>query len=148
MSPLLLPLLGAVAYFDLRHLRIPDFLSITAIGLFLVIVPSLSVGEIGTRLIVAVVAFIACFAAFSANMLGGGDAKFLPALLLSVPPQDVSAFCLTMALALPVSIGAVIGARRLAGPGGRKWASITGGREVPVGVSIAIAGLATYVIGL
>lgn len=148
MSPLVLPLLGVVAYFDLRHLRIPDFLSIAAVALFLLAVPSLGLGEIGTRLAVAAIAFIACFAAFSANMLGGGDAKFLPALLLSVPPQDVSAFCLVMALALPVSIGAVIGARRLAGPGGRKWASITGGREVPVGVSIAIAGAATYLIGL
>ena len=79
-------LAAAILYFDLRFRRIPDWITFAALGLFAIWVlvdPDLTLIP---RLIQAAGAFALCFLLFALRILGGGDAKVIPALALFVSP--------------------------------------------------------------
>lgn len=134
----LVPVVLAGAASDLRHLKIRNLQVLAAIGLFVVLAPVvLDMQELPARLLAAGVGFAICFALFALRVIGGGDAKMLPAVLLFIPPGELVLFLRIFAVALAVvSLGALVVQRS---PAFRRigWSSIREQRQVPVGVAIA-----------
>ena len=69
---------------DLLTMTIPNRLSVVLVLSFLAIAPlaGLSLSEIGMHAAAGAAVFAACFALFALNIMGGGDAKILPASAL------------------------------------------------------------------
>lgn len=134
----LVPVVLAGAASDLRHLKIRNLQVLAALGLFAVLAPFLlELHELPARLLAAGVGFAICFALFALRVIGGGDAKMLPAVLLFVPPDEMVLFLRLFAVALGVvSLGALVVQRS---PAFRRigWSSVREQRQVPVGVAIA-----------
>lgn len=142
----LAPVLVAVAYSDLTSLRIPNKLVVYALIVAVGTAPMLSLPEIGFRLTAAAVVFAACFAAFCARLMGGGDVKMLAALMLFVPSWSLVLFAYVFSAALVA--GALISVGLLAGRWVWQpdWAKSNTARRFPMGISIAFAGLSLPVI--
>lgn len=136
----LVPVVVASAFSDLRHLRIPNTHVLIALGLFVLVGPlTLSWAELSPRLLAAGITFALCFVLFAVGVIGGGDAKMMPVLVLFIPSQGLVDFLRVFAIALGVvSLGALVFQRvpyfRRAG-----WKSAQGQRHVPVGLAMAIA---------
>ena len=73
--------LAFAAVMDLLTMTIPNRVSIILACSFFAsaVFVGLSSSEIGEHLAVGVIVFVACFALFSFNVMGGGDAKLLTA---------------------------------------------------------------------
>lgn len=145
----LVPVVVASALSDLRHLKIRNLQVLAAVGVFVVLAPVfLDLQELPARLLAAGVGFAICFVLFALRVIGGGDAKMLPAVLLFVPPVELVLFLRLFAVALAVvSVGALVVQRS---PAFRRigWSSITEQRHVPVGVAIAASVLLLALIML
>lgn len=102
LLPLLLclPLLAASALSDLRDLKIPNSHVLAMLSLAAVVLWFLPPGEIGSRLIAALVTFGIGFGLFSLRLVGGGDVKMLPVLMLLVPSQQIAGFLQMLSAAL------------------------------------------------
>lgn len=136
----LVPIVVASAIADLRHLRIPNTHVLIALGLFVLAGPlTLSWAELSPRLLAAGITFALCFVLFAAGVIGGGDAKMMPVILLFIPSPGLVDFLRVFAIALgAVSLGALVVQRV---PYFRRlgWKSAQARRHVPVGVAMAIA---------
>lgn len=136
----LVPVVVASAIADLRHLRIPNTHVLIALGLFVLAGPlTLSWAELSPRLLAAGITFALCFVLFAAGVIGGGDAKMMPVILLFIPSPGLVDFLRVFAIALgAVSLGALVVQRV---PYFRRlgWKSAQAQRHVPVGVAMAIA---------
>lgn len=134
------PVVLASAVSDLRQLKIRNLHVLTALGLFAVLAPFLlDLDELPSRLLAAGVTFAICFGLFALRVIGGGDAKMLPAVMLFVPAAEVVLFLRIFAVALgAVSLCALLVQRS---PAFRRlgWSSVQEQRQVPVGVAIAAA---------
>jgi prepilin peptidase CpaA len=143
LVPLLLmaPVLIAVAYCDMRYMRIPNMLSLIAIGIFVVTAPLIGWPEAGLRLAVAAVVFILGFIAFAFRLFGGGDIKMLSALMLFVPTQTLALYAYVFSAAMLIGIVFILSLR--AGPWFRdsSWISMQAKGKFPMGISIALSGL-------
>lgn len=137
----LAPALVAVAYFDLRYMRIPNALVLLAIALFVCTAPLLGWSELGARLLAAGLVFAVGFTLFALNMFGGGDVKMLAAVLLFVPSETHTLFTMVFAVAMFTGIGAILTARTVPALAGSSWAGLRGQGTFPMGISIAMAGL-------
>lgn len=138
-----LPLLALVTYYDLRYLRIPDSLSIAGLMLFAAQLVTVPVSGIDGRLIAAAVTFLVLFGLFAARLIGGGDVKFLPVLVLFVPPQQLNLFFLALSLAVPISVlGLAVARAAVPHPAGG-WACTVHSGKLPVGLAMTLAALAT-----
>jgi prepilin peptidase CpaA len=89
----------AVAYSDVKTLRIPNMLvvAVTALGVSRLMV----IGDLNIALhtvAASVVVFIAAFLLFWRGFVGGGDAKLIPATVLLVGYHDLFNFFLLMAI--------------------------------------------------
>lgn len=73
--------------------------------------------------------------------------KFLPALLFYLPVPDLALFLNRFSAALLVGIALVLALRRLPASAGWGWKAFSGTQKVPMGLSIAGAGLAFPWIG-
>lgn len=76
------PLCLAIAAFsDLFTMTIPNRVSVILLSAFILVGPAagLSLSMIGVHLATGLVVFVACFALFALNIMGGGDAKLLTA---------------------------------------------------------------------
>ena len=142
MTALLLPLLAVVAYFDLRYMRIPDRLTLAALALFLLLSPTLSLPELAPRLLVAGTVFSIGVVAFALGLFGGGDVKFLPALLLFVPPAQLALFSFCLSGSILLAIASVTLLRSRAPAQAAQWAFVARPRGLPLGLSFALAGFA------
>lgn len=144
-----LPIIFGSAISDFNHLKIRNVQVIVGLALFLVISPLLlDLNEISFRLLSAVLTFGICFILFSLRLIGGGDAKMMPVVLLFVPTDEVVLFLRIFAGALLlVSLGALFIQRtpRLRRAG---WTTAQERRQVPVGVAMALsaAALAAYLV--
>jgi prepilin peptidase CpaA len=144
-----LPVIFGSAISDFNHLKIRNVQVIVGLALFLVISPLLlDLNEISFRLLSAVLTFGICFILFSLRLIGGGDAKMMPVVLLFVPTDEVVLFLRIFAGALLlVSLGALFIQRspRLRRAG---WTTAQERRQVPVGVAMALsaAALAAYMV--
>ena len=82
---LIFPLCMSIAAIsDLLTMTIPNRISLALLVSFLALAPllGLSITEIGMHFAGASLVFVACFAFFALNVMGGGDAKLLAAAAL------------------------------------------------------------------
>ncbi len=139
----LCPILLAVAFTDLSRLRIPNALVLAALALFAATCLTLPQDEILARLAAAGLAFLLLLPLFALRLMGGGDIKMLPAMVLFVPALHWQLFAGLFSAALVAGVVA-IGLARLATdratPTG--WLAIDTPRAFPMGLSIAVAGIA------
>ena len=138
---ILAPVLVVVAWSDLRHLRIPNTLSLLAIGLFAGCAMIAPPADLWIRVGVAGVVFALGFIGFCRGLWGGGDVKFLAALMLFIPVTTLSAFSYVFSASMLVGIGLVLGLRRIPAASGFGWKSMSGSTKFPMGLAIAMAGL-------
>lgn len=138
---LLAPVLVFVALSDLRRMRIPNAASLLMLGLFVLCVPFVGTGESLLRAAAGAVVFTAFFALFAANLVGGGDAKVLPALVLFVPSPLWVIYANLLALSLLVGIAAVLAVQAIPNGGASAWAVRRNRGAFPMGLSIALSGL-------
>jgi prepilin peptidase CpaA len=88
----MLPLMLLTAWFDLKHLRIPNALVLAVLAVFLVAgLWGLPLETFLWHLGAGVVVLAAGFALFAAGLVGGGDAKMAAALAPFVAWHDVAA---------------------------------------------------------
>lgn len=143
LAPLALaaPVLLAAAVFDLRHMRIPNALSVVLATIFAAACLATLPGDFAMRLIVAGSVLVLGAAAFFAGLVGAGDVKLLTTLLLLVPAAGMPVFALEFSAALAVTMAALFSLKRLPVVAGLGWRGFAPGREFPMGVAIALAGL-------
>ena len=110
---LLLVCLGAV-YFDLRHRRIPNLLSITALCSALILRIPGGWESLAWGLTSGVLAFSFGFIFFLLGGLGGGDVKLMAGLAAFLEPAGLLVALVVMALVGGVmAFGSVVRAQRL-----------------------------------
>ncbi len=149
LVPLLLlcPVLVATAWYDLRRMRIPDVLSLIAVGLFLVSGPLfLTTESILMRVLVAGTVFIISFLMFAFRLVGGGDVKIFSALMLFIPVPTVSVFLLLFSAAMFFGMALMPVLRALPHADLLGWVSLKPGAGFPMGISIALSGLAHPIV--
>jgi len=133
-------LLAGAAIHDTRERLIPNRYPAAIVLLF---VPAAVVGAVEpwpAHLLVFAIAFGVCLPLFAFGILGGGDAKLLPAAALWAGPQLLAMFLLATAVAGGVIAFAMIARRRLrrATP---DMADDVRAETVPYGVAIAVGGV-------
>ena len=140
-------LLTIIAYGDVRRRRIPNALSlaVAALGLTRILVAGDPVAASYTLTAGAAILVVALLL-FCRGVIGGGDAKLLPAMALFIGYSNLLEFLFLMslcggALALAIMARDRFGARRLRlGTRGESTRS-----TVPYGVAIAVAGVITLI---
>lgn len=135
------PLLAAVAYFDLRYMRIPNAISAMALVVFALWAAAFPPADLILRLVCAGVVFAAGFLAFSFRLFGGGDVKILAVLMLFVPVGSLTVFSYVFSAAMIAGILLIVGLRQLAVVRRSSWKALGGSTRFPMGISIALAGL-------
>jgi prepilin peptidase CpaA len=138
---LLSPVLAAVAYFDLRYMRIPNALVFIAIAVFVFTSPILGWPEAGIRLLAAAGVLVIGFTLFAMNLFGGGDAKMMAALMLFVPSGSYTIFGYGFSAAMLAGIGLVLMLRCVPVLTRSSWVSLRQKGTFPMGISIAMTGL-------
>ena len=134
----ILLLFAAVA--DIRARIIPNRYP-AAIGLLFLLAAALGTVEGWPwHLLVFAASFAICIGLFAAGLLGGGDAKLLPAVALWAGPDLLPAFLLVTAAAGGVIALTILIMHRLELP-----APTTAAPTVPYGVAIAAGGAAVVV---
>ena len=148
IAPLVLiaPLLCAVAYFDLRYMRIPNGLSLLALVAFALVCLFAPPEDLGLRVLAAGSVFLLGLAAFAFGLVGGGDVKIFASLLLFVPFSGMIGFAQLFALSLAVGIAGLTLLRAIRPLRQIGWLGLSDQRGFPMGISIALAGLSYPVI--
>lgn len=139
---ILAPVLAIVAYCDLRFMRIPNVLSLIAIVVFALCALLSPPDDLWLRLAVAGGVLVLGGTAFAFRLIGGGDVKFLSAMMLSVPTSGLPIFANVFSVSLLTGIVFVLGLRRIPATQGWGWKTFGGSQKFPMGISIALAGLA------
>jgi prepilin peptidase CpaA len=138
---LLVPVLLFAGYSDLRWLRIPNRLSILALGLFAVIAVTLPTSELFSRAIAASSVFGIGLALFALRLLGAGDVKLLSVLVLFVPTGLLASFGQIFAAMLLLGTALIVAGRRSHLLDGLGWKSIDTPGVFPMGISISMTGI-------
>ena len=139
---LLAPILLAVAASDLRHMKIPNALSLGTVALFLACLPWFPAEDLLLGLVIAAAVLALGIGAFCLRLIGGGDVKILSALLLFVPVPTMAIFANVFAAAMLLGIALILLVRLLPVAQRSGWPSMQRSRRFPMGISIAMAGLA------
>ena len=139
---LLCPLLVAAAYCDLRYMKIPNLISLVLVAAFLIGAAVQPMPDLAFRLIAAATVLVVGFGAFALRLFGGGDVKLLAALMLYVPATGFGPFAYLFSAAMLAGMGFVLLARLIPRTGESTWKFLSGKREFPMGISIALSGLA------
>ena len=139
---LLAPVLLAVAYFDLRFMRIPNFLTFITLGIFVLVVIVSPPTDLVARFAIAGLVFILGCVGFAFRLIGGGDVKILSALMLVVPANGLVIFANVFSVSLIAGIVLVLTLRRFPVVSKSGWKTFGGSTKYPMGLSIAMAGLA------
>ena len=140
-SLIIAPILIYAGYCDLRYMRIPNAISLVLVAIFAatqILHPS---GDLTNRLVAAAGIFALGYVGFSLRLVGGGDVKFLSALALFVPTDRLLLFANLFSASLLLGVAFIMAAQRspLASTG---WRSFSSRGRFPMGISIAMAGLA------
>jgi len=84
---------------DFSSLRIPNWVpAALAAGFVLLALATLNQTEVLSRLLLAGVVFVVAFVLFAASWLGGGDVKFLTAVVLWIGLESAPDFLMLMSL--------------------------------------------------
>ncbi|MGV8988930.1 MAG: prepilin peptidase [Cypionkella sp.] len=145
---LLAPILLAVAYFDLRFMRIPNVICMIALALFLACALMFPPPDLLARFGSALAVLTLGVLAFAFRLIGGGDVKFLSALMLFVPTSALVIFANTFSAAMLIGIVLILGLRRIPATSSWGWKSFGGSKKFPMGLSIALTGLAFPIAAL
>lgn len=140
------PVLLFVMMSDLRWMRIPNWTSVAAIGLFLVGVPLLGWDESLHRLVAAIAVFVLGFALFAVRIVAAGDVKILSALILLIPSQTLTLFGLVFSASMLLSIMLLVGLRATPMTLERSWLGLRAKSHMPMGVAIGLAGISHLIL--
>ncbi len=135
------PLLVCVIYFDLRYLRIPDILSLSIVAVFAFYAVLFAPDDLLIRISVAAAVFGLGFAAFAVQIVGGGDVKLLPALLLFIPADGLILFANLFSVSLLAAVAIILTLRLSPTAGASGFKSLSQPRALPMGLPIGLAGL-------
>jgi len=143
------PLLVAVAWGDLRHMRIPNPLVLAVVAVFALMALIDPPADLLGRVAVALAVLALGFAAFCLRLFGGGDVKMLAALMLFVPVSTLLLFSWVFVAAMLAGIALILGLRQsgrvTARAAAAGWKTFSGQsnrlNRFPMGISIALAGL-------
>ncbi len=124
----------------LRHRRLPNTDSVLVIGFFIVYA-LLGYADLLNGVIAAVIVFVPGILLFKFNALGGGDVKLITAFAFWMGTPGVLTFCLYTAITGGLLAVGYLVAPHLKTSGGAEID--TRNKELPYGVAIAIAGLAS-----
>ena len=117
----MLPLMALTAWWDLKHLRIPNALALAVLAVFLVAgLWGLPAEAFFWRLGAGALVLAAGFALFAAGAIGGGDAKMAAALAPFVAAEDVPGLLIlyavvTLALLLVLRLAMQLSRHRATG---------------------------------
>ncbi len=142
LAGLFLALCLLAAIHDVNRLTIPNWLNLSIAGLFVpaAAVSGLPLEMLGGHLMVAALAFLIAFGLFAFNIVGGGDAKMIPAVMLWLGPEAGIPFVFYMALAGGACAMLILLVRRVmpaAAVPGIVRAPFEENAGVPYGVAIA-----------
>ncbi|ASS54904.1 A24 family peptidase [Rhizobium leguminosarum] len=148
----ILPLCLAMAAFsDLFTMTIPNRVSLILIASFLILAPltGLSLEMIGMHLAGAAIVFSACFALFTFNVMGGGDAKLLSATALWFGLNESLLFLMTDVAAIGGLITLLIllvrtQSNTILAIGLPVPNSVLLAKKIPYGIAIAIGGFMAF----
>jgi prepilin peptidase CpaA len=132
-----LPILCATAVYDLRQMRIPNYLSLAGLFLFALCLPALGLEEWGWRALTGLFTFVLCFGLFAAGWLGGGDAKILPVTVLFVPFGHIELYMLSFSASMVLGMVGIWAVRQRLSHPQTSWVSMQPGAAFPMGISIA-----------
>jgi len=143
------PLAALGGLWDLRRMRIPNWLNAALALLFVpVAAATLPLEAALWRLGIATAVLLVGYALFAAGRMGGGDVKMLAAAALWIPPAQAGAAMFLLSVALLAGLVLVLAARRLT-PSDTSWRGLRRhARRFPMGVSIAAALVAHLVLSL
>ena len=148
----LLPLMALTAWFDLKHLRIPNALALAVLAVFLVAgLWGLPLETFLWRLGAAALVLAAGFALFAAGLIGGGDAKMAAALAPFVAAEDVATLLVLYAVVTLVLLVVLRLAMQLARRSETGWRAVDQyarpprERVFPMGLIFAIT-IAVYLL--
>ena len=144
----LLPILGLTALSDLRELRIPNTLVLAAVTVFAITAVFLPMAEIWLRLVAAGLCFLTLFVIYCFGILGGGDVKMLAAISLFVPSPLWSIAPYVFSVALLVGVAITVALQSVPNSGNAEWASLRHSGKFPMGISIAMTGVALLILSL
>jgi prepilin peptidase CpaA len=141
----MLPLMLLTAWYDLKHLRIPNWLALLVLATFAVAGPwGLPLETFLWRVAAGAAVLGVGFALFAAGLIGGGDAKMAAALAPFVAGEDVPALLLLYAV---VTLGLLLLLRlamQLARHGATGWRAVdqysrpARDRVFPMGLILAV----------
>ena len=130
------------ALHDVNRLTIPNWLNLTLAGLFVpaAAASGLPLEMLGGHVLLGLATFVVAFALFAFGIVGGGDAKMIPAVMLWIGPSASFQFLLAMMLVgglcalVIVSVRNTVPAVLVPGPIRAPFEEKAG---VPYGVAIA-----------
>ncbi len=141
----LAPLMLMAIWWDLRAMRIPNWLTAAVALLFAPFAAVYLDGEAALwRIGAAATVLVVGYALFFAGRMGGGDVKLMAACALHLPGRDVSAALLLLSFWLAIGLAALTAARWAARVGGAsermsRFAAFAPGAHFPMGISIGAA---------
>lgn len=142
------PVLVAVAYYDAQRWRRPGLFALAAALLFIASAPGLSWSDIEARGLTAATCFAAALCGRRLGVVSESDARFLACLMLLVPSSGLvvfgSVFCLTVLVGLAIAWMT----RKAVQAAQTGWGRAAAPDAVPMGVAMALAGLATLCVGV
>ena len=131
------PVLLMTALYDLRQMRIPNWLSWAGLAIFIVTLPVLGLQAWLMSAAVGAICFAVCFALFAVGWLGGGDAKILPVTMLFVPVSHLAVYMFAFSAAMILGMVGIWLARQRFAHENAAWVSMKPGAAFPMGISIA-----------
>lgn len=138
---LMAPLLVFVAFFDMRLMRIPNWISLVGLLIFALTIPLLPASEVLARMGMAAVVFILGVGAFMMRWFGGGDIKILSVLFLFIPSGTLSLYGLGFSVSMLAGIAFILAMRSMPWPANTEWVSLREHGTFPMGISIALSGI-------
>lgn len=141
------PPIAACGLWDLRRMRIPNWLNGVIAALFLPVGLALLPPEaVAWRYAAGFGVLALGFALFALGRMGGGDVKMLAACTPWVAPVHAPLVLQLLAVALIAGLALVMGARALLRGRETSWRSLRRGARFPMGVSIAAAMLVYFAL--
>lgn len=140
------PVMVIAAWSDIRHMLIPNVLSLVLVGIFVLFSAAFPPPDLAWRLVIAGSVLVLGIVANYFRLFGGGDVKLLSALMLLVPVPTLITFTHVFSLSMLLGIAAILTLRRIPAVAATGWPAFRPGRHFPMGVSIGLAGLAHPVV--
>jgi prepilin peptidase CpaA len=144
---LLTPLLIFILASDILRMRIPNAYPILGLVLFFLTLPLLSADEVILRVAFGGMWFAVCIGLFAGGLFGGGDAKMLPVAAAFVPSALWSIYMLLLAGSAIMGLLIIRKLRRIPTSVTRRWVAVRAAHHYPLGVSIAVSGIAIAAVG-